>query len=88
MTFAYGHIAQRLFDTPLMYDPRKAEAFLAGLGGRIAGGEVIVVNGGEMVEHQAFSPMAGRLRRGWATRSARSSSATTSCRSTWTAASR
>jgi ClpP class serine protease len=65
MSFAYGHIAQRLFETPLMYDPRKAEAFLAGLGGRIAGADVIVVNAEPaMVTHQAFAngrPSAARL---------------------------
>jgi signal peptide peptidase SppA len=64
MSFAYGHIAQRLFETPLMYDPRKAEAFLAGLGGRIAGAEIVVVNGGDVVEHQAFAngrPSAAKL---------------------------
>lgn len=54
MTLAYGHIAQRLFDTPLMYDERKAEAFLVGLGGRIAGAPVVITNGGNPVDHTAF----------------------------------
>jgi signal peptide peptidase SppA len=64
MSFAYGHIAQRLFDTPLMYDPRKAEAFLAGLGGRISGSQILIANGGQAVDHQAFAngrPTAGRI---------------------------
>lgn len=64
MTLAYGHIAQRMFNTPLAYDARKAEAFVAGLGGRVSGGEIIVVNGGNSVDHTAFEngrPAAGRL---------------------------
>ena len=64
MTLAYGHIAQRMFNTPLAYDPRKAEAFVGGLGGRITGSEVIVVNGGQPVDHTAFAngrPSAGIL---------------------------
>ena len=54
MTLAYGHIAQRLFNAPLMYDGRKAEAFIAGLGGRVTGSQVTIVNGGNSVEHKAF----------------------------------
>ena len=61
MSFAYGHIAQRLFDTPLMYDPRKAEAFVNGLGGRIAGGEVVITNAGGAIDHIAGGPHAGRI---------------------------
>ena len=36
----HAQIAQRVFNTPLMLDPAKALAFLAGLGPRIAGREV------------------------------------------------
>lgn len=64
MTVAYGQIAQRVFNTPLLYDPRKAEAFLAGLGGRIAGASVVVTNPEGAVDHTAFEngrPSAGRL---------------------------
>ncbi|SON55522.1 putative signal peptide peptidase SppA [Hartmannibacter diazotrophicus] len=64
MTFARARIAERLFNTPLLYDARKAEAFVSGLGGRIAGADVTIVNGGEGIEHQAFEngrPSAGRL---------------------------
>lgn len=77
MSFAYARIAERLFDTPLMYEPRKAEAFVAGLGGRITGSDVVIANGAGTVDHTAFAngrPSAGRLgdqlgkayeRRGW-----------------------
>lgn len=64
MTLAFAHIAQRVFDTPLMYDPRKAEAFVMGLGSRIAGAPVIITNGGNAVDHVAFQngqPSAGRI---------------------------
>ncbi|WP_319517248.1 S49 family peptidase [uncultured Martelella sp.] len=64
MSFSYGHIAQRVFNTPLAYDERKAEAFVLGLGGRIAGSDIVVVNGGKAVDHTAFAngrPSAGRL---------------------------
>ncbi|MDI7924588.1 S49 family peptidase [Ferirhizobium litorale] len=64
MSFAYGHIAQRLFDTPLMYDERKAEAFLHGLGGRIAGNDVVIANPVGAIDHVAFEtgrPSAGKL---------------------------
>jgi signal peptide peptidase SppA len=61
MSFAYGHIAQRLFDTPLMYDPRKAEAFVDGLGGRIAGSDIVVANPGGAVDHSTSRPSAAKL---------------------------
>ncbi len=64
MSFAYGQIAQRVFNTPLLYDDRKAEAFLAGLGGRIAGSQVVISNPVGAIEHTAFEngrPSAGRL---------------------------
>ncbi|MDB5582823.1 MAG: hypothetical protein JWR80_7999 [Bradyrhizobium sp.] len=64
MSFAYGHIAQRVFNTPLMYDERKAQAFVLGLGGRIAGAPVVITNGGGAVDHMAFEngrPSAGRI---------------------------
>lgn len=64
MTLAFGHLAERMFNTPLAYDPRKAEAFVMGIGGRVTGGDVIVVNGGETVDHKAFAngrPAAGVL---------------------------
>lgn len=68
MSFAYGHIAQRLFDTPLMYDPRKAEAFVDGLGGRIAGSDIVIANPVGAVEHSVVRPSASRLGDGLAKR--------------------
>ncbi|UXU76282.1 MULTISPECIES: S49 family peptidase [unclassified Paracoccus (in: a-proteobacteria)] len=38
----HTHIAQRVFNTPLMVDPAKALAFLTGLGPRITGREITV----------------------------------------------
>lgn len=64
MSFRYGHIAQRLFDTPLMYDPRKAEAFLHGLGSRIAGDTIVITNPEGAVDHKAGGngrPIAGKI---------------------------
>src|SRR5690606_15007395 len=64
MSFRYAHIAQRLFGTPLMYDERKAEAFLHGLGGRIAGDTVVINNPVGAVDHVAGDngrPLAGKL---------------------------
>lgn len=64
MSFRYGHIAQRLFDTPLLYDARKAEAFLHGLGGRIAGDTIVITNAEGAVDHVAGAdgrPLAGKL---------------------------
>lgn len=57
-------IASRLFDTPHLYDPRKAETVVRQLGPRILGGPVTIVNGEGAVDHVAFSggrPSAGVL---------------------------
>lgn len=64
MSLRYAHIAQRIFNTPLMYDPRKAEAFLHGLGGRIAGDTIVVTNPEGAVDHLAGAngrPLAGKV---------------------------
>ncbi len=64
MSFRYAHIAQRIFNTPLMYDPRKAEAFLHGLGGRIAGDTIVIANPEGAVDHVAGAngrPLAGKV---------------------------
>jgi len=64
MSFAFAHIAQRVYNTPLLYDDRKAEAFLLGLGGRITGNTIVIANGGNPVDHKAFAngrPIAGML---------------------------
>ena len=64
MSFAYAQVSQRLFNTPLLYDERKAEAFLRGLGSRIAGDTIIVANAQGAVDHVAGAngrPLAGKL---------------------------
>jgi len=64
MSFRFAHIAQRLFETPLMYDARKAEAFLHGLGSRIAGDTVVITNPEGAVDHVAGAngrPLAGKI---------------------------
>ncbi|WP_438752054.1 S49 family peptidase [Pararhizobium sp. O133] len=64
MSFAYGNVAQRLFDTPLMYDERKAETFVRALGSRITGSTILVANGSGGIDHTAFEngrPSAGKL---------------------------
>lgn len=64
MSIAYARIAERVIDTPLLYDARKAEAFMAGLGGRIFGSSVVIRNAEGAVDHTAFEngrPSAGRL---------------------------
>lgn len=64
MSLRYAHLAQRVFDTPLLYDERKAEAFLHGLGGRIAGDTIIIANPQGAIDHVAGAggrPLAGKL---------------------------
>lgn len=64
MSLRYGQIAQHVFGTPLLYDERKAEAFLHGLGGRIAGDTVVVANASGAVDHVGGGngrPLAGKL---------------------------
>ncbi|WP_281978814.1 S49 family peptidase [Pseudorhizobium flavum] len=64
MSFAYAQVSQRIFDTPLMYDERKAETFVRALGPRVTGGEVFIANGAGGVEHTAFEhgrPSAGKV---------------------------
>lgn len=64
MSLRFAQVAQRVFNTPLMYDPRKAEAFLHGLGSRIAGDTVVITNPAGAVDHIAGSdgrPLAGKL---------------------------
>ena len=59
-----GHVAERVFNTPLLYDERKAHAFLNGFGDRIAGASVIVNSDVTPVAHQAFAngrPVMGRV---------------------------
>lgn len=64
MSFRFAHIAQRLFDTPLMYDARKAEAFLHGLGSRIAGDTIVIANPEGAIDHIGGAdgrPLAGKI---------------------------
>lgn len=64
MSFRFAQIAQRLFDTPLMYDARKAEAFLHGLGSRIAGDTIVIANAEGAIDHMAGAngrPLAGKV---------------------------
>lgn len=64
MSFRYAQIAQRVFNTPLMYDPRKAEAFLQGLGSRIAGDTVVISNPEGAIDHIGGGngrPLAGKV---------------------------
>ena len=44
MSLLTPHIAAQLFDTPLMIAPDKAVAMLAGLGGRVVEGGVVLIN--------------------------------------------
>ncbi|MFK0330696.1 S49 family peptidase [Rhizobium sp. NPDC090275] len=64
MSFRYAQIAQRVFNTPLMYDPRKAEAFLQGLGSRIAGDTIVITNPEGAIDHVGGGngrPLAGKV---------------------------
>lgn len=38
----HPHIAQRAFNTPLLVDPAKAQAFLVGFGARVMGGQIVL----------------------------------------------
>lgn len=64
MSFRYAHIAQNVFNTPVMYDERKAAAFLHGLGGRIAGDTIVIANTPEAIDHVGGGggrPLAGKV---------------------------
>lgn len=58
MTILSPHIAGRLFDTPLLIAPDKLAAMLAGIGGRVVAGGVVLVNHATSIDHTAFA--AGR----------------------------
>ena len=60
----YEQIASRLFETPHLYDARKAETVVRNLGPRLLGAPVTIVNGEGAVDHVAFAsgrPSAGVL---------------------------
>lgn len=50
-----SRIATRVFDTPLLMAESKAIAFLAGLGGRIVDGGVVLPPGAAGIDHVAFA---------------------------------
>lgn len=57
-------IAARIFNAPLLYDEAKAVAFLAGLGGRIVDGGVVLANAMPAIDHVAFEngrPSLGKV---------------------------
>jgi signal peptide peptidase SppA len=57
-------LAARVFNTPLLMHPGKLDAALAGIGGRIVEGGVVLEGVGERVDHAAFEngrPSAGRI---------------------------
>ncbi|PPQ37085.1 signal peptide peptidase SppA [Rhodoblastus acidophilus] len=63
MSASYAEICARMFETPLMISDAKAAAIVGGLGGRLLGEPVTVVNA-LAVDHSAFQngrPSAGRL---------------------------
>ncbi|WP_210880296.1 S49 family peptidase [Roseovarius autotrophicus] len=62
----HARIAARAFNTPLLVEPSKAMAFLSGLGPRILGRRVEMVDGGEVLDATAAPParasiLAGNL---------------------------
>jgi ClpP class serine protease len=57
-------LAARVFNTPLLMHPGKLDAALAGIGGRIVEGGVVLEGVGERIDHAAFEngrPLAGRI---------------------------
>lgn len=57
-------LAARVFNTPLLMHPGKLDAALAGIGGRIVEGGVVLEDVGEPIDHVAFEngrPLAGRI---------------------------
>lgn len=54
MLFVYVYIWQCFFMLFLVYDLCKVEVFLKGFGGWIIGGEIIIMNGGNVVDYIVF----------------------------------
>lgn len=57
-------LAGRIFNTPLLMHPGKLDAALAGIGGRIVEGGVVLDGAGDRIDHVAFEggrPSAGRI---------------------------
>lgn len=64
MNVHFGGVVGRLFNTPLLYDARKAETVAMALGPRLVGAPVHFANGSGGVDHTAFEngrPSAGRI---------------------------
>lgn len=64
MITQFSGVMGRLFNTPLLYDARKAETVAMALGPRLSGGPVSFMNGTGGVDHVAFEngrPSAGRI---------------------------
>lgn len=55
MSIRSPHIAARLFGAPLLIAPDKLAAMVAGLGGRIVDGGVVLINHGGTTDHVAFA---------------------------------
>lgn len=64
MNTHFGGVIGRMFNTPLLYDARKAETVAMALGPRLAGMPVQITNGVGGIDHIAFEngrPSAGRI---------------------------
>lgn len=64
MTGQFGGILGRMFNTPLLYDPRKAETVALALGPRLAGMPINLQGGEGGIDHAAFQngrPSAGKV---------------------------
>ncbi|WP_223478740.1 S49 family peptidase [Oricola indica] len=62
MNFPFARISEELFEQPLAYHPRKAEAFMRAFGPRVTGHSVTIVNGDGEAAHEAFAN--GRIEAG------------------------
>ena len=60
----YPHLAARIFNTPLLIHPQKLDAIIAGLGERLAGGPLRLVDGAGQPVVQAAAPEMFSTRRG------------------------
>ncbi|MBP3980867.1 S49 family peptidase [Acidovorax sp. JG5] len=63
----YPHLAARIFNTPLLIHPQKLDAIIAGLGERLAGGPLRLVDAAGQPMAQAAGPEMFSTRRGEST---------------------
>jgi signal peptide peptidase SppA len=64
MVGQFGGVLGRVFNTPLLYDERKAETVALALGPRLTGSQVVFDNGSGPIDHIAFEhgrPSAGKV---------------------------